>query len=669
MTWPLLEADRRWVRRLAAALVRDEAEAEDLAQEAWEVALRKPPRKGAALRAWFRQVMRRRLQNERRGETRRRAREDATTGPEPLATPEEITARVELVRRTLALLAELPEAERQVLHLRYFEDRDTDEIARRLGVAEGTVRWRVKMALDQLRARLDHETGGDRRRWRALLLPFAFPRPSRRRELPWISASRGALLLLATGTLTAILWAVRGVAPTPTGTGDATMAIARPSQDRSPPRLSAPLPDLSTCPEARAVRDELELRTRELESVEELDRQFAKGAPNPAAEENFGKIWRPLLGTPPGCPYTFECRGLVCRVQVLLADSQTSDFEDACFVSPSRARHQLLRDYLNRRRSLTIGNATPVRDPVSNVSATRFDFLYALASPTGAPVAWATQPEKEPLAPGRYRVWPAPGSDRSAACKDAFARLEGELATILARGDELLRLEEAFAINEPNPQQVPEVVKLLAEVTGLSGAPFPLRVECRGNVCSLEPRDPTDPRLGTKEVCHEAEGRRICQLVPEGSGWLSRLDKAQHRHEQIGRVDPAAAGRPTLLRLRSALERGRADPFQEACAFGERVRNEDVLRACEREMPGTGTLDLKVNIPGPDDPNRQITLDHAGTLDGQPLGRCIVTRLQALAAAVELPVTRSGLVLPRSLDFPGASDLWTGRDPCRLGLQ
>jgi hypothetical protein len=42
-----------------------------------------------------------------------------------------------------------------------------------LGIPAGTVRWRLAEAINRLRARLDDEHGGDRARWRALLLPIA----------------------------------------------------------------------------------------------------------------------------------------------------------------------------------------------------------------------------------------------------------------------------------------------------------------------------------------------------------------------------------------------------------------------------------------------------------------------------------------------------------------
>ncbi|MCK6461634.1 MAG: hypothetical protein L6Q95_17265, partial [Planctomycetes bacterium] len=44
--------DRDWVSRLARSLARDDAQADDLAQDGWLAALRSPP--GRAVRAWWR---------------------------------------------------------------------------------------------------------------------------------------------------------------------------------------------------------------------------------------------------------------------------------------------------------------------------------------------------------------------------------------------------------------------------------------------------------------------------------------------------------------------------------------------------------------------------------------------------------------------------------------
>ena len=47
-----------FVRGLARDLVGDDAEAEDLVQEAWLRTLRKPPRHGESLRGWFATLLR-----------------------------------------------------------------------------------------------------------------------------------------------------------------------------------------------------------------------------------------------------------------------------------------------------------------------------------------------------------------------------------------------------------------------------------------------------------------------------------------------------------------------------------------------------------------------------------------------------------------------------------
>ncbi len=67
----------------------------------------------------------------------------------------------------------LPEPFRATVLLRYFEGVSAAEIARRDRVPAGTVRWRLKRALDLLRERLDAEHDGDRRAWALALLPIA----------------------------------------------------------------------------------------------------------------------------------------------------------------------------------------------------------------------------------------------------------------------------------------------------------------------------------------------------------------------------------------------------------------------------------------------------------------------------------------------------------------
>jgi hypothetical protein len=398
------------------------------------------------------------------------------------------------------------------------------------------------------------------------------------------------------------------------------------------------------------------LRARELEAFEPAERLFVRGDPNPVAEQRFGAVFRPLIGEPPRCPYTLECRGVVCRAQVLLPANATGGHR-SCF-GPSPHLHApadwALKDYLGSRRSFSFGNDTPVRDPLSGKSFKRIDVHYRLASATAERMPLEQRPPMVELSPRRQR---------STACTREVARLQGELAAVLARGDEALRPEEAFAINEPSPSTAAEVLAVLPGVTGLAGEPFPLRVECRGTVCTIQPREPGEPRMEIKRVCEVRDGLEQCRIDRDHDGWFSRLSGLR-RHPLIARVEEPTPRRPAYLRVRSALERSRLDPFEAACAFGERVEREDVIASCLREAAGAGTLDVKLSVPGPDEPDRHIVIDHAGELAGTPLGRCLVDRLREIAAAVELPATRHSLVVHRSPTFPGARDLWAGRPLC-----
>jgi protein-disulfide isomerase len=59
------------------------------------------------------------------------------------------------------------------LLLHHVEELAPVEIARRLAIPAGTVRWRLKVAHDELRDRLIARSGGDRDAWRLALLPLA----------------------------------------------------------------------------------------------------------------------------------------------------------------------------------------------------------------------------------------------------------------------------------------------------------------------------------------------------------------------------------------------------------------------------------------------------------------------------------------------------------------
>lgn len=166
-----LQRHARWIRRLAGDLLRDEGAAEDLVQEVWLAALTHPPADGR-LRPWLRHVARNFARMRHRGNARRAEREREARLPAAPEQPDAYVLRLEAEQRLSRELAALDEPFRSVLMLRYYEDLEPAEIAARLGLPGGTVRWRVMRALALLRERLDRVHGGDRRAWGLALAPL-----------------------------------------------------------------------------------------------------------------------------------------------------------------------------------------------------------------------------------------------------------------------------------------------------------------------------------------------------------------------------------------------------------------------------------------------------------------------------------------------------------------
>jgi RNA polymerase sigma factor (sigma-70 family) len=164
-----------WVRGLARSLVGNPHDAEDVVQDTWLAALRAPPGEKRNPRAWLGRV----ISNfaRQRGRMANRSsllKEVARTQRATAASPEELTQQVETQRDIATLVLELDEPFRQTVLLRYYEGLSSPEIARRMDVPAGTVRWRLSRALGSLRERLDGEYG-DRSAWSLLLAPLVEP--------------------------------------------------------------------------------------------------------------------------------------------------------------------------------------------------------------------------------------------------------------------------------------------------------------------------------------------------------------------------------------------------------------------------------------------------------------------------------------------------------------
>ena len=150
--------------RQAIGLCRDTAQAEDLVQETLIAAWQSLPRFNlqCQLFTWLCSILIRRHQNARR----RRwplmlsflFRHDPGQADEVLTNlqdaghdPNILAEHSERAIRVLQSLDRLPEAQRQVVYLRYYADASLEEIAAALGCSVGTVKSRLFHGLDRLR--------------------------------------------------------------------------------------------------------------------------------------------------------------------------------------------------------------------------------------------------------------------------------------------------------------------------------------------------------------------------------------------------------------------------------------------------------------------------------------------------------------------------------------
>jgi RNA polymerase sigma factor (sigma-70 family) len=180
-----------WVRRLALALVKNPDEADELAQETWEAALSRPPREAGPLRPWLAGVARNLARMRARSSGRRARREESAVVPEPAQSPDELLERIDMQQQVVRRVLALDEPFRSTLLLRYYEGCSAADIARRQDVPAGTVRWRLKRGLDDLRRQLDDAHQGDRKRWALLLAPL----PGAAIPLPATAPAGGSTLL------------------------------------------------------------------------------------------------------------------------------------------------------------------------------------------------------------------------------------------------------------------------------------------------------------------------------------------------------------------------------------------------------------------------------------------------------------------------------------------
>lgn len=154
-------AELAWVRRLAQSLVHDAALADDVAQDTWLAAQQSPPgiTSPKGLRGWLRTVVQNRVRRLRRGEWRRRSREQERTVAAS-EDPADVAARAQLHQEVTAAVMALEEPFRSALLWRYLDELPATEIARRQGISHDAARQRIARGLAKLRQQFERTHPG-----------------------------------------------------------------------------------------------------------------------------------------------------------------------------------------------------------------------------------------------------------------------------------------------------------------------------------------------------------------------------------------------------------------------------------------------------------------------------------------------------------------------------
>jgi RNA polymerase sigma-70 factor (ECF subfamily) len=158
----------RLVYSLALHILRDPASAEEVTQDVffriWEKAETYRVEQ-ARVSTWLTSIARNRSidllrRREIRPEGHSQAWEDLPPGAIPVANgyaPEDLAERNLQAQRVRAAMVDLPPEQRQALTLAFFNGLSHSEIAEALGEPLGTVKTRIRMAMQKLRASLGEE--------------------------------------------------------------------------------------------------------------------------------------------------------------------------------------------------------------------------------------------------------------------------------------------------------------------------------------------------------------------------------------------------------------------------------------------------------------------------------------------------------------------------------
>lgn len=156
------DATSRTVFGIVLSVLRDRAQSEEVTQEvyvdAWKSAPRFDRRQGSAS-AWLNTIAHRkavdRVRSAERSTQRDQRHFEQTLAVEAQPDVSDLVVARDEGQRVRAAMSQLPEPQRTVLGLAYFEGRSHREVAEILGIPLGTAKTRIRDGMKRLRAQLE----------------------------------------------------------------------------------------------------------------------------------------------------------------------------------------------------------------------------------------------------------------------------------------------------------------------------------------------------------------------------------------------------------------------------------------------------------------------------------------------------------------------------------
>jgi RNA polymerase sigma-70 factor, ECF subfamily len=159
---------RRMLYRLALGILRERAEAEEAVQEAfvqvWNHADRYDLAR-ASVQGWLSTITRSRSLDRLRAQKNRRTDNDdhgVASLKAALPSVEDTLMSGEIAQRVRQGLVALPQAQQRVVQLLFYEGLTHAEVAARLGAPLGTIKTRLRLALEKLKKSVSESSPGSR---------------------------------------------------------------------------------------------------------------------------------------------------------------------------------------------------------------------------------------------------------------------------------------------------------------------------------------------------------------------------------------------------------------------------------------------------------------------------------------------------------------------------